>query len=597
MSLPILHDLYNDVKRLMIAGSDLATGDVSLKKKVPALAKLGEKAPVFAKLAHLTETLADSSDSTQNGLLELSELLTSVMYTMGKAGIEGEMATSALHHEFPADMGYQKLKPILEALTSKGSGRTEVIQRAFHAGKLNDLRLIQPLISALGESNSQLADFVAEKVLPQYGKAVLPMIQSQFNIKGKKADGRRLRVISEILKEEGLRFYIECVEKGSEQVRIAALEILYPYDDAEEVLLQYANAKKPESRKAAYESLVKRDSAAAVQFLIKALEGKDHDVVIHLCRDGSARLKEALLVYVKGLFMDFQANKNELTVKKLYPALYCFRPLPSQDAMEFLREFIETPEIPGQLARLAVVTLLYEGPEMLEYIESVHLLPQRENVTDLSLQATLYIRSKEKVFEQYSKYARQTRKDTRGQLIFATMDNFIYFRPELRAFDEKFQQGQYRGYGDKPVIEHPLVGVEWDNRWVDVLMDLDEEELVYRLPNRVTSKKHLNYLLDKLSLNPYFSSKRGMGVMTSLVQIGYENVFDILIDILKKTDENMKSVQFHHSRIADNLGLFMFMPKKYIPEIQRVGEREIQHPVLRNKLNEILRYLYSKEEN
>jgi HEAT repeat protein len=596
MSLPILHDLYDDVKRLLVAGSDLAIGDASLKKKVSALSKLGEKSPVFAKLANLTDTLTESSDTTSHSLLELSELLSSVMYTMGKTGIQGDLVINDGQHEFPADISYQKLKPILEALTTKGSGRTEVIVQAHQAGKLIDLRLVKPLILALADSNTQLADTIAEKVLPQFGTAVLPMIQSEFKLKGKKADGRRLKVISEILKEEGLPFYIECVEKGSEQVRIAALEILFPYDAAEEVLLEYANAKKPETRKAAYESLMKRESAAAVQFLIKALEGQDHDILIHLCINGTARLKEALLVYAKGLFKDFLILKNEITAKKHHSALNCFRPVPNQDALKFLQEVIETPEFPGQLARLAVVTLLYEGPEMLEYVESVHLLPERENVTDLSLQASLYIRSKKEVFDQYAKYARRTRKDPRGRLIFATMDNFIYNHPELRPFDEKFQQGQYRGYGDIAVTEHPLVGAVWDNRWVDVLIDLDEEELVYRLPNKVTSKKHLNYLLDKLALNPYFSSKRGMGVMTSLIQIGYEQVFEVLIDILKKTDQNMKSVKFHHSRIADNLGLFMFMPKKYISEIKRVGETEIEHPVLRNKLNEILRYLDSKEE-
>lgn len=597
MSLPILQDLYDDVKRLSIAGSDLAIGDVSLKKKVPALSKLGEKSPVFAKLATMTDRLAESSDSTPKRLLELSELLTSVMYTMGKTGLDGEITTNTGQHEFPADISYQKFKPIQEALTTKGSGRFEVINQAHQSGMLYDLRLIQPLISALGDSNVQLADFIAEKVLPDFGLAILPMVQSAFSLKGKKADGRRLKVISEIVKADGLPFYIECVEKGSDQVRIAALEILYPYDEGEEVLLEYSNAKKPDIRKAAYESLVKRDSAKAVAFIIKALNGHDHDVVIHLARNGSTNLKEALLIYAKGLFKDFLITKSEEKLNRLHSALYCFKPVPNEDTSQFLQEVIENNDIPRPLARTAAAILLYEGSEMHKYVESVHRIPRLAGLADLSLQASVYVRSKEEVFDHFSRYAKRSRKDEGGHAILVTMERFIYFQPELRLFDEKYQQAQYSGYGDKRVTEHDMVGYQWDNRWVDVLIDLDEEDLVYRLPNTVTSKKHIKYLLDKLSLNPYFSSKRGMGVMISLIQIGYENVFEVLIDILKKTDQNMKSVKFHHSRIADNLGLFMFLPKKYIPEMKRVGEEEIEHPVLRNKLNEILHFLVNKEDN
>ncbi|WP_423802301.1 HEAT repeat domain-containing protein [Neobacillus sp. SAB-20_R2A] len=596
MSLPILQDLHDDLKRLMIAGSDLAAGDMSLKKKVPVLMKLGEKSAVFGRLAMLTESLTDGGDSS-NQLLELAELLTSVMYTMGKTGVDGDLVTTGTVHEFPTNIGYQKLKPILEALTTKGSSRSEVIEQAYQSGSLNDLRLIQPLISALGDSNLQLADFISEKVLPDFGMAVLPMVQSTFSIKGKKADGRRLRVISGILKEEGLPFYIECVEKGSEQVRIAALEILYLYDAAEELLLEYAMAKKPDTRRAAFESLVKRDSAKAVQFLLKALEGRDHDTVIHLARFGSDRLKESLLGYAKGLLNDFLETKEEEKVKRLHAVLFCFRPVPNLETGQFLQEIIENRDIPSSLARVAAVSLLNEGGfETLEFVEKVHQIPRLAGLADLSLQASLYIRSKEEVFDHFSRYAKRSRKDPGGNAILATMDNFIYFIPELRGYDERFLKNQYAGYGDKPVTEHRLVGKEWDERWVDVLMELDEEQLVFRLPKRVMSQKHLQYLLDKLAINPYFSSKRGTGVMVSLIQIGYEKVFDVLMDVLKKTDVNMKSVQFHHGWIITNLGMLCALPKKYAEEIRRIAENEIDNDRIKSRLQEIVYYLNHKGE-
>ena len=46
-----LYDLQQELNRLFIAGSKFAKNDPRLQKHVPILKKLGEKAPVFNKLA------------------------------------------------------------------------------------------------------------------------------------------------------------------------------------------------------------------------------------------------------------------------------------------------------------------------------------------------------------------------------------------------------------------------------------------------------------------------------------------------------------------------------------------------------------------
>ena len=51
MSIPVLIEVYDEMRRLAIAGSAVAPGDFRLKKLIPPLEKSGEKAPVFAKVA------------------------------------------------------------------------------------------------------------------------------------------------------------------------------------------------------------------------------------------------------------------------------------------------------------------------------------------------------------------------------------------------------------------------------------------------------------------------------------------------------------------------------------------------------------------
>jgi len=49
MSIPVLIQVYDEMRRLAIAGSAVASGDFRLKRLVEPLTKAGEKAPVFAK--------------------------------------------------------------------------------------------------------------------------------------------------------------------------------------------------------------------------------------------------------------------------------------------------------------------------------------------------------------------------------------------------------------------------------------------------------------------------------------------------------------------------------------------------------------------
>src|SRR4051794_50363 len=91
MSIPVLVEVYDEMRRLAIAGGAVAAGDFRLKKLIPPLEKSGEKAPVFAKVAGAGQAVVDSNEKTASGaLLELATLVNAILYTQGETGIAGE---------------------------------------------------------------------------------------------------------------------------------------------------------------------------------------------------------------------------------------------------------------------------------------------------------------------------------------------------------------------------------------------------------------------------------------------------------------------------------------------------------------------------
>jgi hypothetical protein len=115
------------------------------------LEQAGQKAPVFAKVAEAVTKLIDSTEKTSGeALLELSTLINAILYTQGETGVSGDLTAIETR-----DIGKQTtpasarmLKPLLEALTTKGSGRSEVIEEAFERGMFGDLRLVAPALRA-----------------------------------------------------------------------------------------------------------------------------------------------------------------------------------------------------------------------------------------------------------------------------------------------------------------------------------------------------------------------------------------------------------------------------------------------------------------
>ena len=279
MSIAVLAQVYTEARRLAVAGSVVARGDFRLKKLLPPLEQAGKQAPVFAKVAEAaTAVIEGPEESSAAALLELTSLVNAVMYTQGETGLAGELAAFET-----TDLGgtasqtsARVLKPLLEALGSTGSGRWELVKDAHERGLFRDLRLVKPALGAIDDPYSEIADLIAEKVLPLYGQAILPEVRAKYDPKGTKGHPRRLALMH-ALDPAGTRELVKAaLDGGSKEVKVAAISCLGADPEDLNFLIEQASAKAQDVRAAAYRALAKVDKPEAVAVLAKALVGKDY---------------------------------------------------------------------------------------------------------------------------------------------------------------------------------------------------------------------------------------------------------------------------------------------------------------------------------
>jgi hypothetical protein len=282
MSIAVLSQVFTEARRLTIAGSVVAPGDFRLKKLVPSLEQAGKQAPVFAKVAEAAKAVIDGTEeSSAAALLELTSLVNAVLYTQGETGITGKLEpveTTDLGGR-STQMSARVLKPLLEALSSTGSGRYEQIKEAFDRGLFWDLRLVKPALGALDDPYSEIAELISNKVLPMYGKAILPELQAKYDPKGTKGHPRRLKLMHSI-DPEGTRPLVKAaLDQGSKEVRVVAVSCLGSEAEDLDFLIDQAAAKAQDVRAAAYEALALIDNPRSIELLRKGLTSKDYSLV------------------------------------------------------------------------------------------------------------------------------------------------------------------------------------------------------------------------------------------------------------------------------------------------------------------------------
>jgi HEAT repeats len=320
MSIPILIRTYDEVRRLAIAGSVVAPGDFRLKKLVPELEQVGRKAPLFAKVAEVVSRLIASDDrNSAPALLEVTALLSAILYTQGETGIDGELAplkTIELGLS-RTQISARALKPLREALTTTGPGRLETVKGAFERGAFHDFRLIAPALAALDDGYPEIGDFVAQQILPFYGPAIFPELEATFDPTGRAGHARRLLLMHRLDRQRARPHIQRSLEVGSKEVRVAAIGCLGDSPDDLPFLLEQVRAKAKEVRTAALRALGKSGSDAAARVLCDAIATADLALAVEPLRTSrnpvvTGSLLEAAKNQFDGLCAGKESDGNKL---------------------------------------------------------------------------------------------------------------------------------------------------------------------------------------------------------------------------------------------------------------------------------------------
>jgi hypothetical protein len=347
MSIPLLSQVHGEIRRLSIAGSAVAGGDFRLKKLVPALEQAGKQAPVFAKVAQSVDKLLASDErSSAETLLEVSTLVNAVLYTQGETDAPGDLEPIE-----SVDLGTRQtrnsarvLKPLLEALTTTGSGRVETVKDACDRGLFLDLRLVGPALSAIDDPYPEIAELIAERVLPLYGRTIAGELREKLDLGGRAGHVRRLQLLHRLDPQAARELVKRALEEGSKEMKVAAIACLG--DDPEDLgfLLTQTKARAAEVRSAALKALSKSTSGDAVAAIRAAFLGGDSELAVEPVRNSKSPqvlafvLDEARAQWA-ALFKEKDKAKAGKIVERVLMILECLRGRDDKATGELLTEW------------------------------------------------------------------------------------------------------------------------------------------------------------------------------------------------------------------------------------------------------------------
>ncbi|MDR1886759.1 MAG: HEAT repeat domain-containing protein [Prevotellaceae bacterium] len=438
MKLLPLYDLQQEINRLFIAGSKFAQNDPRLQKQAVIFNKLGEKSPVFKKIAGEIDSLAGADvDDSSMKLLELSTLLYAVLYTQGEPvdaeQPETELTPALSLKDVGTDESYLAIRPLIEALSSRKGGRLNDLKKAFKKGQFRDFRVYRLLDTALSDHYADFADYIETVVIPTIGPVIMPFIAAGFSYEGKPDDARRFRILYK-LGYPGIAEMVDVILAGkSVPLLTEAVKTLGNDRENEELLVQFAGDRHKSVRLAAYETLAKLNTETAQRTLVdlfisdkrkaevselgKVLKMNLSDKFIPaLLTKAKAAFEECLNLNkssdkkaVTGAFENFTTGMNPLLnnvnedVLKFYRDVFTDKKY--EESVKIFKSKTNFPNLPQQIAYSVINSLknTKEGVECLEFL-----------VDNSSFDDFLYSRfmtsvknrtDKKSVYERFAKYA------------------------------------------------------------------------------------------------------------------------------------------------------------------------------------------------
>ncbi|MEK8130531.1 HEAT repeat domain-containing protein [Paenibacillus filicis] len=561
MSTALLQELHQEVRRVYIAGSDLAEEDFRLKRLLPQFQQLGERSPVFKRLSEMIAALITPEApeherlSTAETLQELASLLNSVLYTQGATAPTGEL-TPVRHQPtaMPTQASYRQLAAVREALTTTGGGRYEIVHEAAGQGLFHDLRMVRLAIRALGDPYAELADFMALKVLPTLSAEIIPSLLESFNPDGGRADARKLQVVAVIDKAAHLEWIARAARAGSDEVRVTAIEWLSGEKAYEPELIEWTKDKKKSIRQAAYLTLSSLDTEAVRNRLYEGLTGKDADIASEGVRMSESpvlmdRVTEELNARILDLIHKQPDAKNtETLVEKILLLTAVLSGKQSDRLLQVYMEALRDPIfLTGPVLSVSHVAADYladfggeRGLELLTELEKKNpfFYPFALRTGYRCLTPAAFYDRYGAPLERMDGANKERRQEVRQilDLMKEQLTEQIYETIPAPWYEE----GTMR-IGRVQFASMSEVREKWDARWLNWLIAYSETQLVsiFAVPGH--SQAEL-YLRGKLENNPEHRNRFAGKVLLGLERTGVPDLHELLMLSL----EHERNQSFHH---------------------------------------------------
>ena len=298
MNLSPLYELRERLAGSGIAGVNLIKEDFRLSRAIEALEPLAKAAPVFQKIYDTAkEAIKPECENPTGVLLDALALVDAVIYTqvITETKKEPEKILFGKVKEYQ-NISYSVLTPLLEALTTTGSQRLEIVKEVYqnHPEYLNDYRVFYAFVGALSDNYTELAEQV-EEILCKEDETIIPILKKELSLKElatgaekKKGMQRYVHVIEAIAKEKENDYYLYLAEEATKGVKQAAIEALRHSKENVEYLLRLVKTERGANKKAAQYALSFLESPEIFSYWEKEIK-KSPDSVKEFLRFSSVR--------------------------------------------------------------------------------------------------------------------------------------------------------------------------------------------------------------------------------------------------------------------------------------------------------------------
>ena len=590
-----LYDLQQELNRLFIAGSKFAKNDPRLQKYIPILKKLGEKAPVFNKLAQEVEALLQvESQQSAEKLLNVSTLLYSVLYTQGVT-IQAE-ATKALQEpnvsiaDVNTTYSYLQLKPVLQALTQSNSGRLEVLKDAFERGIFKDSRTFGYLSYALADKYTELADYVLQTIIPTCGQAMLPFLLSDFRLEDRTENVRRLQLLHQLGYTETDSLIDKVFAEDLPNLQAEAIDILAEKKDekTEDFIISLASDKNKVVRGAAYKALAKLGTQRSIDKLYELYSNNKQKGNAELLANAIATvpLPSHYQPFVQKVRERFEALlAMDETDEKAVVAV--FDRLPIELEVLKYKDYPETYVLLGDILSNKQFNTMAKKRSASNYFISP------------SLNEVLNTFDNNKVLAFYEQHATDIFTNTWTSVLatdyfYRALDSKGYFSKEkiYEVFAPQFNKAiiadniiealagtaySYNNYGERYFDREALTKEELDPRWADLLCNYLaslKEDTTYNIDaldilDRIEEdSERVNYLITKaLVKKTAYAIER---IYRLIIKRNIPNKFDVLYESLAKMP---KSNQYYYCTIVEDDNFWKPFPKEYAQKFRELHEK------------------------